>query len=129
MGLYSDDVARLGMLSFDSWRACRLVVDTGLHAFGWPRARAVDFMRDHSPQPRGNIDNEIDRYIGWPGQALAYMAGGTRIAGLRARAHAALGAKFDIAAFHDAVLGHAAVPLWTLERLVDDWITRRAGQP
>jgi uncharacterized protein (DUF885 family) len=122
MGLYTDDLARLGMLSFDSWRACRLVVDTGIHAFGWSRSRAVDFFREHSPQPHANISNEIDRYIGWPGQALAYMVGRTRIADLRRRAETALGQDFDIAAFHDAVLAQAAVPLGTLERLVDDWI-------
>ena len=122
MGLYTDDLARLGMLSFDSWRACRLVVDTGIHAFGWSRSRAVDFFREHSPQPHANVENEIDRYIGWPGQALAYMVGRTRIADLRRRAETALGQDFDIAAFHDAVLAQAAVPLGTLERLVDDWI-------
>jgi uncharacterized protein (DUF885 family) len=127
MGLYSDDVARLGMLSFDSWRACRLVVDTGLHALGWSRSRAIDFMRANSPQAVNNIVNEVDRYVGWPGQALAYMAGRTRITALRQRAQSALGPRFDVAAFHDALLDHAAVPLWTLERLVDDWIARRTA--
>jgi uncharacterized protein (DUF885 family) len=126
MGLYSDDLARLGMLSFDSWRACRLVVDTGMHALGWPRARAVEFMRVNSPQALNNISNEVDRYIGWPGQALAYMAGRMRIVELRQRAERALGPRFDLTAFHDALLEHAAVPLWTLERLVDDWIARHA---
>jgi uncharacterized protein (DUF885 family) len=125
MGLYTDDLARLGMLSFDSWRACRLVVDTGMHALGWSRARAVEFMRANSPQAHNNIDNEVDRYIGWPGQALAYMAGRARIVGLRRRAERKLGARFELPAFHDAVLEHAAVPLWTLERLVDDWIARQ----
>ncbi|CAN5914290.1 hypothetical protein BH23ACT10_BH23ACT10_16830 [soil metagenome] len=127
MGLYSDDVARLGMLSFDSWRACRLVVDTGMHALGWSRDRAVAFMRANSPQALRNIDNEVDRYIGWPGQALAYMAGRTHIVALRDRARAALGPHFDIAAFHAVVLGHAAVPLTTLERLVDDWVAAQTG--
>lgn len=122
MGLYSDDLARLGMLSFDSWRACRLVVDTGMHAFGWSRSQAVDYMRSHSPLAPGNIDNEVDRYIGWPGQALAYMAGRTRITALRDRAHAALGSQFDAAAFHGVILGHGPVPLSTLDRLVDDWV-------
>lgn len=128
MALYSDDTARLGMLSFDSWRACRLVVDSGMHAFGWSRGRAVEFMRAHSPQAPNNIANEVDRYIGWPGQALAYMTGRMRIMALRDRAERALGPQFNIAAFHDVVLGHAAVPLWTLERLVDEWIARR-GMP
>jgi uncharacterized protein (DUF885 family) len=126
MGLYSNDLARLGMLSFDSWRACRLVVDTGLHALGWPRERAVEFMRANSPQALNNINNEVDRYIGWPGQALAYMAGRTRIVELRRRAERVLGSRFDLPAFHDALLEHAAVPLWTLERLVDDWISRQS---
>jgi uncharacterized protein (DUF885 family) len=127
MGLYSDDVARLGMLSFDSWRACRLVVDTGIHAFGWSRDRAVAFMRANCPQALNNIANEVDRYIGWPGQALAYMAGRSRIVALRQRAEAALGARFHLTAFHDALLEHAAVPLWTLERIVDGWSARQAG--
>jgi uncharacterized protein (DUF885 family) len=129
MGLYTDDVARLGMLSFDSWRACRLVVDTGLHALGWSRSRAIDFMRANSPQAVNNIANEVDRYIGWPGQALAYMAGRTRITALRRRAERALGPRFDISLFHDALLEHAAVPLSTLEWLVDDWIGRYGDGP
>jgi uncharacterized protein (DUF885 family) len=127
MGLYSDDMARLGMLSFDSWRACRLVVDTGIHALGWSRDRAVEFMLANSPQALNNIANEVDRYIGWPGQALAYMAGRARIVALRRRAEAVLCARFDLPTFHDALLEHAAVPLWTLERLVDGWIAQQAG--
>jgi uncharacterized protein (DUF885 family) len=126
MGLYSDDVSRLGMLSFDSWRACRLVVDTGIHAFSWSRQRAVAYMRDNSPQSPRNIVNEVDRYIGWPAQALAYVAGRVRIDALRDRARRVLGPRFDIAGFHGAVLGHAAVPLRTLEQLVDAWIDERA---
>jgi uncharacterized protein (DUF885 family) len=129
MDLYSDDTARLGMLSFDSWRACRLVVDTGMHAFGWSRQRAVEYMHANSPQAPNNIANEVDRYIGWPGQALAYMTGRTRIMALRQRAERMLGSAFDIAEFHDVVLGHAAVPLWTLERLVDRWIAREGHGP
>jgi uncharacterized protein (DUF885 family) len=129
MGLYSDDTARLGMLSFDSWRACRLVVDTGMHAMGWSRDEAVAFMRTHSPQAYNNIENEVDRYIGWPGQALAYMSGRTRIAALRRRAEHALGDRFDVRAFHDVVLGHGAVPLWTLERVVGDWLVDRGAPP
>ena len=127
MGLYSDDLCRLGMLSFDSWRACRLVVDTGMHAFGWSRDRAVSYMRANSPQSPRNIVNEVDRYIGWPGQALAYMTGRIRIERLRARARRVLGTRFDIAGFHAVMLRHAAVPLGTLERLVDAWIDERAG--
>jgi uncharacterized protein (DUF885 family) len=121
MGLYSSDVDRLGMLSFDSWRACRLVVDTGIHALGWSRQRAVTFMLDNSPLAANNVTNEVDRYIAWPGQALSYMAGRLRIVALRDRARRRLGARFDIASFHDAVLGRGPVPLHTLEVLVDDW--------
>jgi uncharacterized protein (DUF885 family) len=128
MGLYADDLARLGMLSFDSWRACRLVVDTGLHALGWSRETAIRFMLDHSPQAPGNVANEVDRYLGWSGQALAYMAGRTAIVALRDRARRALGARFSIADFHAQVLGHAAVPLRTLDRLVDAWITDVTGR-
>lgn len=127
MGLYSDDVSRLGMLSFDSWRACRLVVDTGMHAFGWSQQRAVAYMRANSPQSPRNIVNEVDRYIGWPGQALAYMAGRIRIEELRDRARRALGPRFDVAGFHGVVLGQGAVPLQTLARLVDAWIDERPG--
>jgi uncharacterized protein (DUF885 family) len=127
MGLYSGDLDRLGMLSFDSWRACRLVVDTGMHAQGWSRDRAVAFMVDNSPLAANNIANEIDRYIAWPGQALAYMAGRLRIVALRDRARRSLGARFDIAAFHDALLGCGPVPLHTLEALVDDWIRATTG--
>ena len=127
MGLYSDDLGRLGMLSFDSWRACRLVVDTGMHAYGWSQQRAVAYVRANSPQSPRNIVNEVDRYIGWPGQALAYMAGRIRIEELRDRAGRALGPRFDVAEFHRVVLGHGAVPLQTLGRLVDAWIDGRAG--
>lgn len=126
MGLYSDEIARLGMLSFDAWRACRLVVDTGMHAFGWSRRRAIDFMLAHSPQSPRNIVTEVDRYIGWPGQALAYMAGRQTIVALRARAQATLDDRFDVAAFHRVLLEHGAVPLRSLERLVADWVAGAA---
>jgi uncharacterized protein (DUF885 family) len=129
MGLYSRDLDRLGMVSFDSWRACRLVVDTGMHALGWSRDRAVRFMLDNSPLAANNIANEVDRYIAWPGQALAYMAGRLRIVALRDHARRTLGARFDIAAFHDAVLGSGPVPLHTLETLVDDWVRTAPGHP
>ncbi len=125
MGLYSGDVERLGMLAFDSWRACRLVVDTGLHAFGWSRQRAVDYLRDNSPSARNNIDNEVDRYISWPGQALGYKVGQREIFRLRAQAEQSLGRSFDLAGFHDVVLGSGSVPLAVLDRIVSDWIAER----
>jgi uncharacterized protein (DUF885 family) len=127
MGLYSGNLERLGMLSFDSWRACRLVVDTGLHHLGWSRAQAVDFMVEHSPQARNNIENEVDRYIAWPGQALGYKVGQHRIWGLRGRAEASLGARFDVRGFHDAVLANAAVPLDVLDEVITRWIREQAS--
>jgi uncharacterized protein (DUF885 family) len=127
MGLYSGDLARLGMLSFDSWRACRLVVDTGIHAMGWSRDRAVEFMRDNSPLALNNIENEVDRYIAMPGQALAYMVGRLEIERLRAEAESRLGAGFDIKGFHDALLEHGSVPLSTLSRVIGEWAERQAS--
>ena len=119
MGLYGGDVDRLGMLSFDAWRACRLVVDTGLHALGWSRTEAIDFMVGHTALARNNIENEVDRYIGWPGQATAYKTGQLEIRKLRREAEARLGERFDIRRFHDAVLGHGAVGLETLRAIVE----------
>ncbi|MEU0469435.1 DUF885 domain-containing protein [Amycolatopsis sp. NPDC006131] len=124
MGLYSDDVALLGMLTMDSMRAGRLVVDTGLHAKGWSRQQAVDYLREHTPMPQVEIESEVDRYIAYPGQALAYMVGRLEIQRVRARAEQALGERFDIRAFHDLVLGGGALPLSVLEAVVDEWIAR-----
>jgi uncharacterized protein (DUF885 family) len=114
MGLYSGDVDRLGMLSFDAWRACRLVVDTGMHAMGWSRQQAIEFMTEHSALATNNVANEVDRYLGRPGQALAYKIGQLEILRLRADAEQRLGAAFDVRRFHDAVLGHGPLPLATL---------------
>ncbi|MFH5231113.1 DUF885 domain-containing protein [Antrihabitans spumae] len=111
MGLYRNDLDRLGMLASDSWRACRLVVDTGLHAMGWTRQQAIDFMVEHAPVGYDEIVTEIDRYIGMPGQALAYKVGQREILRLRADAEARLGDQFDIKEFHDTVLGAATVSL------------------
>lgn len=127
MGLYSGDVDRLGMLSMDAWRACRLVVDTGLHAFGWTRQQAIDYMVANSALAPNNIANEVDRYIVWPGQALAYKAGQLEMLRLRAEAEAMLGERFDIRSFHDAVLGNGAIALGTLGAVVRAWVTERAG--
>jgi uncharacterized protein (DUF885 family) len=121
MGLYTSDLQRLGMLSFDALRACRLVVDTGMHYYGWPRSKAVDFMWRNTATTRANVVNEIDRYIAWPGQALAYMIGRREIRRLRARAERQLGARFDIRAFHGTVLSNGAVPLGVLDQLVTRW--------
>ena len=121
MGLYRDDLSRLGMLSFDSWRACRLVVDTGLHALGWSRQEAIDYLEQNSPQARNNIANEVDRYISWPGQACAYMVGRRELRRLRGKAEERLGPDFDIRGFHDVVLTAGAVPLDVLAALVEEW--------
>jgi uncharacterized protein (DUF885 family) len=117
LGLYRGDLERLGMVSFDAWRACRLVVDTGMHALGWSRDRAIGFMRDNTALSESNIANEIDRYIAWPGQATAYMIGRMRIRSLRGTARERLGASFDLRKFHDAVLSSGPVPLDILDEL------------
>ncbi len=127
MGLLSGDMDRFGVASYDAWRACRLVVDTGLHAFGWSRDRAIAFMREHTALAENNIDNEVDRYLAMPGQALAYKLGQREILRLRDDARAALGSGFDIRAFHDIVLGQGAVGLSTLGVVVRDWIADRSG--
>jgi uncharacterized protein (DUF885 family) len=119
MGLYSGDVDRIGIASFDGWRACRLVVDTGIHALGWSRDRAIGFMVEHTALAQNNIVNEVDRYITWPGQALAYKLGQLEIRRLRDEARARLGAAFDIRAFHDAVLSSGALPLSALRAAVE----------
>jgi uncharacterized protein (DUF885 family) len=126
MGLYTSDLQRLGMLSFDALRACRLVVDTGMHHFGWPRPKALDFMWRNTATTRANVRNEIDRYIGWPGQALAYMVGRREIQRLRAQAEQELGADFDIRGFHAVVLGSGAVPLRVLADIVTRWVAQPA---
>lgn len=126
-GLYSSPLARLGMLSFDALRACRLVVDTGMHALGWSRTRAMDFLRDNTATPEANVRNEIDRYIASPGQALAYMTGRREIQRLRRRCEAELGAAFDLAGFHGAVLGEGPLPMPVLDTVVAAWSRTRRG--
>ncbi len=123
MGMYSGPLERMGMLSADSMRAGRLVVDTGIHAKGWTRQQAIDFMANNSPLHLGTIEPEIDRYIGMPGQALAYMIGRLEIVRMRKEAEAAMGDRFDIKGFHDTVLCSGLVPLGTLDRMVKEWAT------
>lgn len=122
MGLYDTPAKKMGQLSYQAWRAARLVVDTGIHAKGWDKARAVAYMRENTALTEGNIDAEVNRYISWPGQALAYKLGEIRIRTLRAKAQKELGAKFDLRRFHDAVLLQGAVPLDVLEAQVNAWI-------
>jgi uncharacterized protein (DUF885 family) len=124
MGIYDTPEKDMGRLSYEMWRACRLVVDTGLHAQGWTKDQAVAFMKENTALTDANIDAEVNRYIGNPGQALAYKLGELKILSLRHKAETELGAKFDVRRFHDAVLGQGAVPLDVLEAQIDDWIRR-----
>ncbi len=126
MGLYDTAEKNMGRLSYEMWRACRLVVDTGLHSKGWSKAQAIAFMRDNSALSDANIEAEVNRYISWPGQALGYKIGELKIRELRVKAEKALGPKFDLRAFHDAVLSQGAVPLDVLERNIDTWIATTA---
>jgi len=121
-GFYTDPYANFGRLTYEMWRACRLVVDTGLHAKGWSRSQAIELMAANTALSRHEITTEVDRYISWPGQALAYKMGELKIRELRARAEKALGEGFDVRAFHDAVLENGAVPLAVLEERIDAFI-------
>lgn len=127
IGFFTDPYNNFGRLSYEMWRACRLVVDTGLHALGWSRLQAIEFMATHTSLTLLNIANEVDRYIAWPGQALAYKIGELKIRALRKKAEETLGTSFNLREFHDVLLTSGAVPLDTLEKLVDDWINSILG--
>lgn len=127
LGLYTDPYSRFGQLTYEMWRAVRLVVDTGLHAKGWSRQQAIDFFKENAGKAEHDIINEIDRYIAWPGQALAYKIGELKIQALRKEAEAALSERFDIRGFHDTVLGAGAIPLNLLERNVRAWIQQQSS--
>jgi prolyl oligopeptidase len=122
LGLYKDPYSKFGQLTYDMWRAVRLVVDTGIHAKKWTRQQAIDYFKANAAKTEADIVNEIDRYIGWPGQALAYKIGQLRIMELRREAEQKLGDRFDIRKFHDVVLGGGDVPLDVLTRVVREWI-------
>jgi prolyl oligopeptidase len=122
LGLYEDPYSRFGALTYEMWRAVRLVVDTGIHYKGWTRQQAIDFFKDNAAKTEHDIVNEIDRYIGNPGQALAYKIGQLKILSLRASAETRLGDRFDVRAFHDELLGAGALPLDVLENRMDAWI-------
>lgn len=128
LGLYTDPYQEFGALSFDMWRACRLVVDTGMHWKGWTREQAIRFMLDNTALTETDVIAEVERYIALPGQALAYKAGQLKISALRARAEAALGADFDLRAFHDEVLIDGAMPLSVLEAKIERWIAAQKGE-
>jgi uncharacterized protein (DUF885 family) len=125
MGMYTTPYERFGKLTYEMWRACRLVVDTGIHALGWTRQQAVDFLASNTALSLHEVNTEIDRYIGWPGQALSYKMGELKIRELRAKAEKALGSQFDLRKFHDLILSQGAVPLYVLEEMVQQYITER----
>lgn len=127
MGFYTDPYSDFGRLGMELWRACRLVVDTGIHDKRWSREQAIKYLKDNTPNPDGDIEKAIERYIVYPGQATAYLIGKLKIMELRGRAQAAMGAKFDYRAFHDVVLESGPVPLDILERRVDAWIAASQG--
>jgi uncharacterized protein (DUF885 family) len=122
MGFYRDPYSKYGQLTYEMWRAARLVVDTGLHALGWSRDRAIEFFATHTPKTLPDITVEVDRYIVWPGQALGYKMGELKIQALRRKAERERGSAFDIRAFHDVLLAEGALPLDVLERRVDGWL-------
>jgi uncharacterized protein (DUF885 family) len=128
LGLYKDPYSKFGQLTYDMWRAVRLVVDTGIHHKRWTRQQAIDYFKANAAKTEADIVNEIDRYISWPGQALAYKVGQMKIRALRTEAEQKLGARFDVRQFHDTVLATGAVPLDVLEKNVRAWIESKQGE-
>jgi uncharacterized protein (DUF885 family) len=122
LGLYTDPYSRFGQLTYEMWRACRLVIDTGIHAFGWSRDSAIAYLLDHAAKTPQDAAVEIDRYIVWPGQALAYKVGELTLQRLRRTAESTLGSRFDIRTFHNALLDNGPLPLPVLEREMDTWL-------
>jgi uncharacterized protein (DUF885 family) len=129
MGIYKTPYERFGYLTYQMWRACRLVVDTGIHHLGWTRQQAIDYMTQNTALSDREIANEVDRYISWPGQALSYELGYLKLLELRKKAEQDLGPKFDIRHFHDTVLALGSVPLPVLEKRIDRFIAEGGPAP
>ena len=125
MGFYTDPYSDFGRLTYEAWRACRLVVDTGIHAFGWTRQQAVDYMLENTALSELEVNNEVNRYITWPAQALSYKIGEIKIRELRTYAEQTLGSAFDLREFHDAVVGNGSLPIAVLEQLIKDWVAEQ----
>ncbi|MEL0633934.1 DUF885 domain-containing protein [Pseudoalteromonas carrageenovora] len=124
-GFYQSPYSDFGRLGYEMWRAVRLVVDTGIHAFGWSRQKAIDYLASHTALPQSAVEDQIDRYISWPGQALSYKMGEIKIRELRAKAEKELGPQFDIRSFHDTVIGQGSLPMAVLEDVINDWIAKQ----
>jgi uncharacterized protein (DUF885 family) len=129
MGIYRTPYERFGQLSYEMWRAARLVIDTGLHRYGWSRQRAIDYLGSHTALSAHEVETEVDRYISWPGQALSYKLGELTIRRLRAEAERELGSRFDLRRFHDTILAMGAVPLKVLEQQMRAFIRAEAARP
>ena len=127
MGLYSGDLARMGMLGSEAFRAARMVIDAGVHTKGWTREQAVTYLREHTMLPPSHIEGEVNRYISWPGQAPSYMIGRSEIMRLREQARSSLGSRFDIRAFHDQVLEYGTIPLALLKTRIERWVATTGG--
>jgi uncharacterized protein (DUF885 family) len=125
MGIYKTPYEEFGRETYEMWRAARLVIDTGIHHKGWTREQAITYLAEHTALSEHEVETEVDRYISWPGQALSYKLGEMKIVELRARAEKELGTKFDLRAFHDAVLAEGSVPLPVLEQRVDAFIAQK----
>ena len=122
LGLYKDPYSKFGQLTYEMWRAIRLVIDTGIHSFGWSRQQAIDYFKANSAKTENDITVEVDRYIVWPGQALAYKSGELEIRALRKYAEQELGSRFDIRAFHDQILSQGGLPLDVLDTRIRAWV-------
>jgi uncharacterized protein (DUF885 family) len=127
MGFYRDSYSNFGRLVYEMWRAARLVVDTGMHYLDWTRQQAIDYLAENTALSMLNIANEVDRYISWPGQAVAYKIGELEIRSLRSKAEQALGERFDVREFHDVVLAPGGIPLSVLGNTIDAWINAQSG--